>query len=96
MMKDGEKFRASNGSDLESFMSFNCEDCERDKAWRDTQADGVGCRILAKGIRCERPEESPEEWIWKNKEPYCLAYVRPGEIVLEVDDLTLPLFLEEI
>lgn len=94
-MKDGTQFEPTGPRDEESFHALLCADCERDATWRDTEEVGSGCLVLAQAFQCEA-KDSPKEWIWKDGKPYCKAYVRPGECVLCIDNLTLPLFPEEL
>jgi len=74
-----EPYLPSNGSEGAGFFENWCCHCARDKAMRegvdfDECDDNEVCGIIAAAFR-----GPVAEWIYKNGEPTCTAYVPAGE-----------------
>ena len=71
MIKPGEPYRPSNGSQGDGFMEHWCARCQRDAAFRDGMFSD-GCSILAGAFATGG---APEWQYDTNGEPCCTAFV---------------------
>jgi hypothetical protein len=84
----GEKYRPSNGTEGEIFITSWCGKCQRDKAMRegfdiDECDDNERCDIIANTFAYDVEDpEYPIEWQYdKDGQPCCTAYVPAGEVL---------------
>lgn len=72
-------YRPSNGSEGEGFTAKFCETCERDRAYREDEAQ-EGCDILARALIFDIDKPGfPREWTYdEDNNPTCTAYLSPG------------------
>lgn len=70
----GEKYRPSNGTEGEMFMSRWCAKCERAAAFREDRGDS--CPIVDDVMAYDEDHESyPTEWqIGEDGQPKCTAF----------------------
>lgn len=86
----GEKYRPSNGTEGELFMSSWCCHCQRDKAMRDGLPDDECddselCSIIADTLayKVEDPEY-PTAWQYaKDGQPCCTQFIEAGNPIPE-------------
>jgi hypothetical protein len=81
----GEKWRPSNGSDGDVFMSMNCHKCAfgefiRQGMYFDDAEENERCEIVGKTFLCDvYDDEYPSEWqIGKDGQPTCTAFHPEG------------------
>lgn len=75
-------YRPANGTEADLFIEMFCEDCERDRAYRERD-EGSGCPILARTFmhQIDHPDY-PQEWrIDDEGDPICTAFVEQGQDV---------------
>jgi hypothetical protein len=75
-MAEGRPYRPSNGTEGHDFQSRWCGHCAND----DVDEDML-CPILGNALFGDQPAE----WVYRNRQPTCTAFVRFG------DDGPLPL-----
>ncbi len=79
------KFRPSNGTEGELFITGWCGNCARDKSCSeginiDDCAEEELCEIIGKTMRFSLDDpEYPEEWQFKGGFPVCTAFISAGE-----------------
>jgi len=75
-MEENRKYQPSNGTEGCWFIGKFCDGCANEK-YSHTQAEGdKQCDILsATLIHDVNDEEYPKEWIYKDGEPTCTAFV---------------------
>ena len=68
-------YRPSNGSEGEWFTDKFCDQCLKDKEWREKEKNP--CDILGRSMAFNtREEQYPKEWIYgENGSPTCTAFV---------------------
>ena len=73
-----EPYRPSNGTEGMDFQDFYCDQCERDRAFRETDYEGdpaLGCQILADTFAYDITDPKyPKEWITDEIGPRCTAF----------------------
>ena len=77
------KYRPSNGTEGEGFMSMFCEQCLNDKTYREKQYGGCDIIALTMGLDVT-DEKYPSEWTYdKDGHPTCTLYTpdTPEEVV---------------
>jgi hypothetical protein len=87
-----EKYLPSNGTEGADFLDTWCRRCARDKAMRegsdfDECDDNELCPIIAAAFR-----GNVDEWIYKDSEPVCTAFVMAGNAIPFVDTVSGDLF----
>ena len=93
-----EKYRPSNGTEGDIFMQNWCCHCARDKVLSEgldfDECDGDQiCNIIANTMAFDIDDVAyPVEWVYKNKQPVCSAFIQAGHPVPFKDDLTMNLF----
>lgn len=87
-----KKYRPSNHTEGEIFMSAWCYQCEREKQFRET--DEKPCAIVFASMVSEIEDENyPTEWNYDdNDAPQCTAFVPEGEEIPFRDELTVDMF----
>lgn len=70
----GQKYRPSNGSEGDMFMSRYCCTCVKDQAFREDRGDS--CPIVAATFCYDEDDPLyPAEWVYgPDGQPTCLAY----------------------
>jgi hypothetical protein len=93
-----ESYRPANGTEGDCFMASWCRHCARDKAMRegaeiDECDDDEICQIIGntQAFDTDHPEY-PIEWIYKDGQPVCTAFIQAGEPIPLKDDLTVDMF----
>lgn len=73
-----EKYQPSNGTEGEGFMGVFCEQCERDREFRDDT--GPGCILAARALAFDVDDDLyPAEWTYDAEgKPTCTAFVPIG------------------
>lgn len=95
IMKDGDSYQPSNGSEGQGFTESWCNQCEREREYRESECEDYkkACDILGASMRYSiKDPDYPKEWIYKDGKPVCTAFVTEGREVHPIDDKTLPLF----
>jgi hypothetical protein len=98
----GTKYRPSNGSEGELFVSSWCGTCARDHGMLkglplEECDDNQVCDIIARTYAYDiNDPRYPDDWQYgADGQPRCHAYVEEGQPIPVKDDLTLDLFSEE-
>jgi len=88
LMKPGEKYRPSNGTEGDCFFSAWCRHCARDAAMRegsdlDQCDDNERCEIIGNSMAFDiNDPEYPIEWQYgKDGQPCCTAFIPAGESI---------------
>lgn len=81
VLQPREKYRPSNGTEGEGFIECWCDECERDRAYRENPDAADGCDILARTLAFDTNDEHyPEEWTYNAEEvPICTAFIPEGD-----------------
>ena len=80
-------YRPSNGTEGDAFISSWCGQCARDKSISegielDECDDNELCSIIADTMAYSIDDpEYPKEWIIKNGEPCCTAFIESGQAI---------------
>jgi hypothetical protein len=89
----GQKYRPSNGTEGECFISSWCGQCVRDKSAREGAPledcdDNEVCNIIARTFAHEVSDpEYPGEWQYgKDGQPCCTAFVLAGQPIPPAKD----------
>mgnify|MGYP000609157422 CR=1 FL=1 len=88
------KYRPGNAQEGLEFTRIWCDQCERDRAFREEISECEGCKIMdaAHIFNIEDPGY-PIEWVKDiNGLPCCTAYIPEGESVHYKDDVTTDMF----
>lgn len=71
-------YRPSNGTEGEGFMAVYCEECERDRLFREGR--GEGCEILSRSLIFDIDDEAyPTEWQYRDGRGTCTAFLPSAE-----------------
>lgn len=74
-----EKYRPSNGTEGDAFMTEFCYRCERDRAHQESGGEQDGCPIIANSLAFSIDEPGyPGEWIVDVSGPKCTAFIPSG------------------
>lgn len=72
-----ELYRPSNGTEGEWFVEHFCENCERERQWREEEINP--CEILGATFMFDVDDEGyPTEWRYVEGKPTCTAFVPLG------------------
>ena len=75
-------YRPSNGTEGGSFMCDWCCKCERDRKYQEDEDKGEPCDILSRTFVFDIDDpEYPVEWIYKDGQPTCTAFIPAGDAV---------------
>jgi hypothetical protein len=95
-----ERYRPSNGTEGACFFESWCSHCARDKAMSegidiDECDDDQVCQIIADTFAYDIDHPKyPIEWIYKDGQPTCTAFIQAGQPIPLKDDLTMDMFDE--
>lgn len=82
---DKRPYRPSNGTEGEIFDAVYCENCARDRRYRETLDGRDGCNILVHALAYDlNHPEYPKEWVYLAGVPTCTAFAA------EESDIPLP------
>lgn len=73
---DGTSYQPSNGTEGQVFFSGWCDKCHRDRAYQLDPDQNDGCPIIANSMAYSLGHAKyPKEWVWKEGEPICTAFL---------------------
>ena len=89
-----KKYRPSNGEEGLEFTRRWCNECERDRAFRDEISECEGCSIIEATHMLDINDPGyPAEWCYDiNGLPCCTAFIPEGEPMHYKDDVTADMF----
>lgn len=94
-MSQVKKYRPSNGTEGYGLMAVWCDRCERDRAFREDQADGCSIVALTMTLKVTDPDY-PDQWRYnEDGEPVCEAFIPEGQKVQYRCDKTEDMFDEQ-
>lgn len=74
------KYSPSNGTEGMIFLEQWCFECKRDEKYQQTENGEDGCPILAASFAYDVDDPRyPAEWVIRNGEPICTAFVPIAE-----------------
>ena len=80
-MPKPKPYQPSNHTEGDIFRSRFCDQCPRDAAYRADPDSGIGCTIIADTMALNPGDKHyPKEWIYKDGEPTCTAFVTQEEL----------------
>ena len=98
LREDGKPYQPSNGSEGQDFTESWCNQCEREREYRESEGEDWEkcCPILGASMaNSVGDDDYPKEWIYKDGKPVCTAFVTEGRETHPIDDKTLPMFPEK-
>jgi len=75
-------------------MEAWCNQCERDRAYRESEGCEPGCEILVNTMAYEVDDPRyPVQWVYgQDGKPRCTAFIPEGETIPFRDDKTIDMF----